>query len=420
MTPTEQRLLLRRAGFSPTPVVHKGACMTGWQVTLDPTTAEIELWPKTFNYAQSTGIVTTRSPAFDIDILNPEAAKAIEDLTRERLGDRDGRFLVRFGQRPKRAILFQTNGPFAKIQVTLDPPNGAKEQKLEFLGKENQLVAFGIHPDTGEPYAWLGGEPGAVPRDALPHISEQEARALVEEGTRLLIADYGYTIHVPGAKKQAASAPATANGQAAPFTTAPGGQPHDWLTAIQEIIDHDDGLVPLAGKLIASGMDPGAARNLLRAQLEAWTGPHDDRWERRLKEIKSAVTSAVRKKEKADQAGLPVAEKQKYTEDALALAFAERHISDLRYVAPWSQWQLFDGLVWRPDETRRFFDRSRALCRELAATCKSQRTVTALRSAKTVAAVDRLAQVDQRLVATIDQWDPVNKFFNVGDEQNGH
>lgn len=115
-----------------------------------------------------------------------------------------------------------------------------------------------------------------------------------------------------------------------------------------------------------------------------------------------------------------VGDRQRFTEDAIALVFAERHIDDLRYVASWSQWQVWDGSVWQPDDTRKCFDRSRALCREIAAECKNQRTVVTLRSAKTVAAVDRLAQSDRKLVGMINQWDLENNFLNMGDAIDGN
>ena len=55
-----------------------------------------------------------------------------------------------------------------------------------------QLVGFGIHPDTRKPYQWLGGEPGEVKRDELPEITEAEARQLVDDVAQLLCDKFGY------------------------------------------------------------------------------------------------------------------------------------------------------------------------------------------------------------------------------------
>ena len=82
-------------------------------------------------------------------------------------------------------------------------------------------------------------------------------------------------------------------------------------------------------------------------------------------------------------------------EDRLALAFAEEHANNLRYVAAWGQWLGWDGTRWIPDTTLHTFDRVRGLCREMSSKA----------SAQTVAAVERLARADRRLAATVDQWD---------------
>jgi putative DNA primase/helicase len=90
-------------------------------------------------------------------------------------------------------------------------------------------------------------------------------------------------------------------------------------------------------------------------------------------------------------------------EDAIALTFAERHAHELRYVAAWGRWLAFDGTRWRYDDTLHAFDRARAICREVA--LDSDKSVAAIASAKTVAAVERLAKADRRLAATVAQWD---------------
>ena len=55
-----------------------------------------------------------------------------------------------------------------------------------------------------------------------------------------------------------------------------------------------------------------------------------------------------------------------FSEEALALRFAEGHAADLRYVAKWGSWLRFDGKQWRPDETRETFSDARMLCRQVA------------------------------------------------------
>ncbi len=51
------------------------------------------------------------------------------------------------------------------------------------------------------------------------------------------------------------------------------------------------------------------------------------------------------------------------------------------------------------------FDLSRAICRAASAECNDPRVSVPIASAKTVAAVERLAKADRRHAATVDQWD---------------
>jgi putative DNA primase/helicase len=94
-----------------------------------------------------------------------------------------------------------------------------------------------------------------------------------------------------------------------------------------------------------------------------------------------------------------------FTDEALALRFAETYAGDLRYVAAWGRWLSFDGTRWHFDETLDAFDRARRICRQAAAECNQLKIATGLASAKTVAAVHGLAKADRRLAATVDQWD---------------
>jgi putative DNA primase/helicase len=98
--------------------------------------------------------------------------------------------------------------------------------------------------------------------------------------------------------------------------------------------------------------------------------------------------------------------RQDTSEDWLARAFTMRHALDMRYVADWSRWMLYDGSVWQRDETMRVFDEARAICYEHAELPRvSAADRRRLKSARTVAAVIALARTDQRTAAIVDQWD---------------
>jgi putative DNA primase/helicase len=94
-----------------------------------------------------------------------------------------------------------------------------------------------------------------------------------------------------------------------------------------------------------------------------------------------------------------------FTDEALALRFTADHGRALRYVATWGKWLIWDGSVWRFDQTLQAFDLARAVCRKASSECNKAKISAVIASAKTVAAVERLAKADRKHAATVDQWD---------------
>ena len=245
------------------------------------------MWGRTWPDAINTGVLTRLTPALDLDLLNEDAARAAEDRVRERY-EEGGYVLTRIGRAPKRAILFRTNEPFAKIVVNLVAPNGSTE-KIEFLADGQQVACFGIHPDSGKPYSWHGGSPGEIAREDLPYIREAEAQALVTELFELLVKEHGY-IAAPTRKTKTA----TGNGQ----NTGNAGGVEDWshlVANIQAGQQLHDSLRDLAAKMIKSGTNEGAVVNHLRGLMDASPAPHDARWQERRAEIPRLVDSAAAK-----------------------------------------------------------------------------------------------------------------------------
>ncbi len=58
-----------------------------------------------------------------------------------------------------------------------------------------------------------------------------------------------------------------------------------------------------------------------------------------------------------------------FTEDALALLFADQHSKSLRYVAALGKWLIWNDTRWCFDETLLMRDRARYLCRDVAGQC---------------------------------------------------
>jgi putative DNA primase/helicase len=104
--------------------------------------------------------------------------------------------------------------------------------------------------------------------------------------------------------------------------------------------------------------------------------------------------------------GAPVIEilPPEFADDALALNLSSHYGDTLRYVDAWGRWFLWDGQVWRHDDTLKVYDLCRKTCRSYAlnAPPNVQKAIT---SGKTIAAVEKLIRADRRHAATVGQWD---------------
>jgi Bifunctional DNA primase/polymerase, N-terminal len=170
MNITQIRLDLKAAGYSPIPLTGKIPVTAGWP-TMDSDEQSIRTWPTRYPFARNTGVITRTAPAIDVDITNVEAAREVYYIAKDFFGER-GHLIARIGKPPKFAILLRSKEPMKKTSLALRAPDGGDHQ-IEVLGDGQQMVAFGIHPDTRRPYLWRGGSPGPdVPLDSLPFLDE--------------------------------------------------------------------------------------------------------------------------------------------------------------------------------------------------------------------------------------------------------
>src|SRR5262249_50119244 len=167
---TELRIELKAAGYSPIPLEGKVPPSPGWPTMADAEDA-IRTWPTKYPWATNTGINPRHTPAIDVDITNAEVCRDVYSIAREFFTD--GTVLARVGRFPKFAILLRSESPLKKTKVTFRGPDGHSHH-IEILGNGQQLAAFGIHPDTKQPYRWDDGlEPGsAIPWGSLPLTNE--------------------------------------------------------------------------------------------------------------------------------------------------------------------------------------------------------------------------------------------------------
>ena len=283
------RLKLRAQGHSPIPVKGKKPLIDDWQKLGNISAEKLSRLTAEKPDHTNTGALTALMPVLDIDIKDPAAADAVERLVRDKFGD-TGKILTRVGSAPKRAIPFQTAKTFKKIAVDLVTPNGDTSQKIELLCEGQQVVVDGIHPDTGRPYKWFGGDLTEVSRYDLPHLNEAEARMLVQDVVELLVTEHGYTL-APSRPKANGNGDAKADGGADEYATGA----DDWSFLTDKILKGADlhaSIVSLSAKLISSGMKAGAVINLIQGLMQQSTAPRDDRYYDRFRDIQRAVDSA--------------------------------------------------------------------------------------------------------------------------------
>jgi hypothetical protein len=187
---TALRLRLLSIGYTPLPARGKEIYLTGW-ASLAPSTDNIAGWKRHPDWS-NTGIATRNTPAIDIDIIDAAIATMIDNLVFDHFG-RGGVILRRVGRAPKRAIIFQAPEPFAKRLAVFDAPAAdGKLPRIEILASGQQLIAYGIHPDTRRPYLWEPAGPMQVPATQLPVISAKTADRFLADATRVLKQQCGW------------------------------------------------------------------------------------------------------------------------------------------------------------------------------------------------------------------------------------
>jgi len=194
---SELRLKLLQNGYGPVPVKGKNPSpIIGWNtgpITPDRIAHDIEAYQNHRN----TGLLTTLMPTIDIDLWNDDHAADIGVVVAERLGLSP---LLRRGRKGL-AMCYRLDGePVGSLIVKED--TGERTAKghpvyrtlVEVLCRGRQVVAYGDHPDTGEPYEWVGdGEPLRTRLDELPAVTPNQLRDLAE-AIREECARLGYNV----------------------------------------------------------------------------------------------------------------------------------------------------------------------------------------------------------------------------------
>jgi hypothetical protein len=153
---------------------------------------QIRAWSWNYPKLSNTGILCGDVVGVDIDVMDAAMSARLAGLVAEHLGA--GR-LRRVGQAPKQLFVYRIAEPTEKIVTPALYPDagcakGGKAQ-VEILGSGQQFVAFGIHPDTGQPYQWTDLSPRDVHVDDLGVVTRDQLEAFVSDAERAL-RDAGY------------------------------------------------------------------------------------------------------------------------------------------------------------------------------------------------------------------------------------
>ena len=165
---TALRLLAN--GYAPLPVKAgtKEPRKPGWQYRCDrlPTQALIDGESEAHS-EDGAGIACGSIVVIDSDFKCPQLAEKAERIIREKTEPHG--MLKRVGAAPKFAMVFRAS---EKIRTR------HCKGRFDILGTGSYLVAFGIHPKTGEPYRWDGPSPLGVLSAALPLINKRQVHEI--------------------------------------------------------------------------------------------------------------------------------------------------------------------------------------------------------------------------------------------------
>jgi putative DNA primase/helicase len=133
--------------------------------------------------ALNIAVLTGEVVALDLDIDDQELVDQAAHLVEREVGPTP---LIRQGRVPKLAFFYRAAAPFKKIRTAEMKLYDDRKVMAEALGEGQSILIDGVHAETGRSYRWLDQHPLDVPLSGLPSITEECARALIEEIERLL------------------------------------------------------------------------------------------------------------------------------------------------------------------------------------------------------------------------------------------
>lgn len=270
---------------------------------------------------------------------------------------------TRYGARPKFAMLFRNVDNLAPTRSPMYTKGEGDERvtaQIEFRGKNQQFVAYGIHPATGEEYEWEGGmeySPELIRVDELPPLTKEDFEKIVQE-LDAIARSFGYST-----KSSSNSALAKVNEKLSPEdiwlrnydkklgkTFAQYEQDlfdsdlnpadyKDWITAGQAG-HHEFDADPMAMEVWDKWSQQGYNYKD-HAEIEAkWRSFRSDR-----ESVVTYRTLLMHVPDGMERAGYVVNEK------TLAIAVSEHLKGTLRFISSTNRWVIFEMGHWVDKET---------------------------------------------------------------------
>jgi hypothetical protein len=201
---TATRLQMFRNGYHPVPIIGahintksagKRPTMSDWRTicqTADEPT--IESWERRQPDCTNSGMLCGGVSGVDIDVLDADLSVQINAMAIARLGPTP---LKRIGRAPKTLLCYGLADPINKLSTPdllfPDDADDAKPTKVEIMGDGQQVVAFGIHPETNAEYHWPEQSPLDTHADDLPLVTAEALAAFIAEAEQMIRAAGGQT-----------------------------------------------------------------------------------------------------------------------------------------------------------------------------------------------------------------------------------
>lgn len=159
----------------PIPPGSKQGAIDGWRGVVT-TPKLLKEWIRD-NPRYGIGITTKETSAIDLDISDPRLTQKMYDFIRLNFGDMP----TRVGRKPKMLLLARVEEPIRKMKSGKFLDEWGMKHEVEILGDGQQFVAYGIHPDTQQPYTWITeADPINTPVDELIVLTIDDCNEIID------------------------------------------------------------------------------------------------------------------------------------------------------------------------------------------------------------------------------------------------